>query len=336
MQYPTEVGSVDRLHSSVRLDHHLEDEDSVAAMAEDVRIGLTREPKELPAKYLYDDLGSQLFEDITHQPEYYPTRTERAILERHADEMVRLTQPRELVELGAGSASKSRVLLNAMARANLLERYIPIDISAGMVKETANQLVRDYAGLNVHAVIADFERHLGRLPDGDDRLIAFLGGTIGNLPDDQRPLLLRELGQLLGNNGHLLVGTDLVKETGVLEAAYNDTAGVTEAFNKNMLTYINRMLDGDFDIGRFDHVAVFDGEKARIEMRLRATKAHTVRLGSIGLDVFFSAGEEMRTEISCKFTKERLDDEYERAGLALCGWFTDEGNNFALSVARPN
>lgn len=335
MDSAADVGALDISHTEIRVDHHLEHADATAQMAEDVRIGLTRDFKELPAKYLYDDLGSELFEEITRQPEYYPTRTEREILTKHASDLIELTQPEELVELGAGSASKSRVLLDAMARSELLKRYVPVDISAGVVKESATQLVRDYAGLNVHAVIGDFERHLARLPDGDRRLVAFLGGTIGNLVGGQRQLLLGEIGKLIGSTGHLLLGTDLVKDTATLEAAYNDDAGITAAFNKNMLSYVNRVLDGDFIIDNFDHVAFFDVKRSRIEMRLRSCESHTVRLAAIDLDVFFQAGEELRTEISCKFTKRQLEREYAAAGMEMCGWFTDSGANFALSVARP-
>ncbi len=310
--------------------------DTAAAMARDVRDGLAAEPKELAPKYFYDERGSQLFEQITELEEYYPTRAERSILAgRSAEIVVAAGSPRSLVELGSGSAAKTRHLLSAMRDAGCLQTYVPVDISEEITHETARRLVDEYPGLAIRGLVCDFEHHLERIPDGEGgRLIAFLGGTIGNLYPSARREFLARLAALMGPDDRLLLGTDLVKEPVRLEAAYDDAEGVTAEFNKNVLEVLNRELGADFDLDAFEHVARYDVEEARMDIRLRSLADQTVRLDQLDLSVEFADGEEMRTEISSKFTYEKLDRVYEEAGLAIGGWFTDADCDYALSLAR--
>lgn len=325
---------------SLTIDVHL-DADGAARMARDVRMGLMMEPKELAPKYFYDELGSQLFEQITELPEYYPTRAERSILaERSPEILTAAGHPSTLIELGSGSASKTRHLLDAMRDSGCLRTYVPVDISEQITRDTANALLAEYPALEIHGVVCDFERDLERLArteddlDGDSRMIAFLGGTIGNLYPDARREFLTRIAALMGPGDHLLLGTDLTKERWRLEAAYDDSQGVTAAFNKNVLTVLNREFDGDFDLDSFEHLARYDSREARIDIRLRSLRDHTVHLRALELDVPFTAGEEMRTEISCKFTQHRLAQAYAGSGLELSGWFTDTNRDYALSLAR--
>jgi L-histidine N-alpha-methyltransferase len=321
---------------AVRIRSYLVEADE-RVLADDVLDGLTRPFKELPPKHFYDARGSELFERICELPEYYPTRTERAILERHADEIVAQSAAAELVELGSGSAEKARILLDAMERAGTLRRYVALDVSEQALGEAAQQLVCEYDRLEVEGVIGDFERHLDEIPDGDGepRLVALLGGTIGNFPPGSRRRLLREIRKLLGPEDRLLLGTDLVKPPEVIEAAYNDSAGITADFNRNVLRVINRELDGDFDPEAFEHVAFFDPRHQWIEMRLRARTPQTVTVAGLGLRVEFEAGEELRTEISAKFTRPKLETDFRAAGLRLEHWYTDPEELFALSLAGP-
>ena len=264
-------------------------------LAEDVRDGLTRELKELPPKHLYDTRGAELFEQICELPEYYPTRTERAILERVAGELIAQTAASELVELGSGSATKTRLLLDAMRAAGTLESFVAVDVTESFVRDSATELLLEYPGLQVHGLIADFERHLDRLPPAHGpRLLAFLGGTIGNFAPAARRRFLRSVCSLMRPEDHLLVGTDLVKDAAVLEAAYDDSAGVTAEFNLNILHVLNRELGADFDPAAFRHVARFDTEHEWIEMRLRARSAQRVTLPALGLTVEFAAGSASR------------------------------------------
>jgi L-histidine N-alpha-methyltransferase len=307
-----------------------------ARMAREVRLGLTARPKELPPKYFYDERGSQLFELITELPEYYPTRAERAILAARSAEIVAAAgEPGTLVELGSGSAAKTRHLLSAMREAGRLHTYVPVDISERITRETAERLVEEYPGLAVRGLVCDFEHDLERIPGGDGgRLIAFLGGTIGNLYPEQRRDFLSRIAALLGPRDRLLLGTDLVKEPARLEAAYDDDAGVTAEFNRNVLAVLNRELGADFDPDAFEHVARYDPEQAWVDVRLRSRADQVVRIDGLDLTVRFATGEEMRTEISAKFTRERLEAIYGEAGLALSGWFTDPAGDYALSLAR--
>ncbi len=322
---------------TIAIEVHL-DADTALNMAADVRAGLLAEPKELAPKYFYDERGSQLFERITELEEYYPTRAERSILAGRSAEIIAAAgAPRTLVELGSGSASKTRHLLSAMRDAGCLRTYVPVDISEEITHETAELLVGEYPGLAVRGLVCDFEHHLERIPDGEgSRLVAFLGGTIGNLyPADRRDFLSR-LAALMGPGDRLLLGTDLVKDSARLEAAYDDSEGVTAEFNKNVLEVLNRELGGDFDLDGFEHVARFDAGEARMDIRLRSLAEQTVRLDGLDLTVSFAPGEEMRTEISSKFTRERLEAVYEEAGMTMDGWFTDQPGDYALSLARPS
>ncbi len=296
---------------------------------------LTRPFKEIPAKHFYDARGSELFEQICELPEYYPTRTEREILTARADGIVRRTGAGELVELGSGSAEKARILLEAMSRAGTLRRYVPLDVSASALEAAAIELVEEFDGLSIHGIIGDFERHLGQVPSPGEtpRIVALLGGTIGNFLPGTRRRLLREIGRLLGPRDRLLLGTDLVKNPAVIEAAYDDSEGITAEFNRNVLHVINRELDADFSPEAFEHIAFFDRKHEWVEMRLRARRPSTVLVADLGLRVDFAAGEELRTEISAKFTPERVRDDFEAAGLALEGWYTDPDELFALSLA---
>jgi L-histidine N-alpha-methyltransferase len=311
------------------------DGDALATLAGDVREGLTRAGlKELPPKYFYDARGSELFDQITTLPEYYPTRCERAILNRHAPEIVDRTGARELVELGSGTASKTRALLYAMAGAGALERYVPFDVSETVVEDCAVELVLLYPGLSVHGIVGDFERDLEHLPGGERRLFAFLGGTIGNLYPGERAEFLARLRELMGPTDRVLIGTDLVKDRALLEAAYNDGDGVTAEFNRNVLRVMNGGLGANFDPEAFEHVAFFDEAQSWIEMRLRAIGAQTVRIDGADLEVRFADGEEIRTEISAKFTRDAVMSELNAAGLRLERFFTDPDTLFGLSLAR--
>ena len=319
--------------AAIRIDSHLDADERT--LAEDVLDGLTRPFKELPPKHFYDSRGAQLFDRICELPEYYPTRAERAILTDSAEELSRLTNAAELVELGSGSASKTRVLLDALSAAGTLERYIPVDVTESVVRECAAELTDEYPGLRVHGVIGDLERHLDRVPPAEGpRVVAFLGGTIGNFPPGSRRRVLRKIGSLLGPDDHLLLGTDLVKDPEILEAAYDDAQGVTAEFNRNLLQVLNRELGADFDPDDFDHVALFDAEHEWIEMRLRARREHTTLVRALDLPVHFEAGEEMRTEISAKFTAERLQSDLSAAELELVHWLTDPDELFALTLSR--
>ncbi|HEX4735558.1 MAG TPA: L-histidine N(alpha)-methyltransferase [Thermoleophilaceae bacterium] len=301
-------------------------------LREDVLDGLTRPFKEIPPKHFYDARGSELFEQICELPEYYPTRTERAILEDCAGAIAGRTEAAELVELGAGYATKTRILIDAMD----LERFIPVDVSETTVRECARQLVDEYAGLSVHGLVGDFERHLVHLPEAcGTRVVAFLGGTIGNFPPGSRRRFLRTIARTLGDDGWLLLGTDLVKDPRILEAAYDDSAGVTAEFNLNVLQVMNRELGADFDVDGFDHVAFWDAEREWIEMRLRSRRRQTVTFPDLDLTVHFDQREELRTEISAKFTPTRVAGDLAAAGLELVDWFPDEDELFALSLARP-
>jgi L-histidine N-alpha-methyltransferase len=306
---------------------------TVTRMAEEVREGLSRALKELPPKYFYDERGSALFDQITELPEYYPSRCEREILNRHAPEIV--SGASELVELGSGTASKTRALLYAMAGAGNLRRYVPFDVDESVVEACTDELVGLYPGLDVHGVVGDFEHDLHRVPEGERRLFAFLGGTIGNFYPDERVDFLAKIRALMLPEDRLIVGTDLIKDRSILEAAYNDSEGVTAEFNRNVLRVLNEGLEADFEPEAFEHVAFFDEANSWIEMRLRANGAQRVRIEGADLELTFADGEEVRTEISSKFTVEAVDRELDEAGLRLERFFTDEGGLFGLALAAP-
>jgi L-histidine Nalpha-methyltransferase len=312
-------------------DVHIDRCDVHDTLAHDVRVGLTGAFKELPPKYFYDERGSELFDQITTLPEYYQTRSERSILNRHAPSIVERCSAEDLVELGSGTASKTRALLYAMAGAGCLRRYVPFDVDESVVEACAGELVDIYPGLQVHGVVGDFGRDLERVPNGNRRLFAFLGGTIGNLYPRERAAFLARVRNLMGPDDGLVIGTDLVKDRALLEAAYNDSAGVTAEFNRNVLRVINAGLDADFDPDAFQHVAFFDEANSWIEMRLRANGAQQVRIDGADLEVLFADGEEIRTEISAKFTREAVERELTAAGLRLDEFFTDDHALFGLA-----
>ncbi|MFF1442292.1 L-histidine N(alpha)-methyltransferase [Streptomyces sp. NPDC058295] len=301
-----------------------------AALRADVQRGLTDTPKTLPPKWFYDAHGSELFEQITELPEYYPTRAEREILVDRAGEIAAAAGARTLVELGSGSSEKTRYLIDALTG---LDTYVPVDVSESALTQAGQALIAERPGLDVHALIADFTAALA-LPDTPGpRLVAFLGGTIGNLLPAERALFLASVRALLAPGDTLLLGTDLVKDEGVLVRAYDDAAGVTAAFNKNVLSVVNRELGADFDPAAFDHVALWDAGNEWIEMRLRSRTAQTVKIPALDLAVDFAAGEELRTEVSAKFREEGVRTELAAAGLELSHWWTDGAGRFALSLS---
>ncbi len=302
-------------------------------MRADARAGLTASPKVLPPKWFYDEEGCRLFDEITQLPEYYPTRTERAILAARAGDIAASTSADTLVELGSGTSEKTRLLLDALSAQGSLRRFVPFDVSEPTLRDAAAAIELEYPGVEVHAVVGDFERHLDRLPAGGTRLVAFLGSTIGNLDPAGRARFYRSLAAGLGPDDALLLGTDLVKDSRRLEAAYDDDAGVTAAFNRNVLAVLNRELAADFVPERFAHVAKWDPGEEWLEMRLRSQATQTVRVDELDLDVEFADGEEMRTEISAKFRRQRVEAELAAAGLALTAWWTDPDGDFALSLS---
>ncbi|MFJ9899561.1 L-histidine N(alpha)-methyltransferase [Streptomyces sp. NPDC091280] len=301
-----------------------------AALRADVLEGLTHTPKTLPPKWFYDAHGSELFERITELPEYYPTRAEREILVDRAGEIAAATGARTLVELGSGSSDKTRHLLDAFTG---LALYVPVDVSESALTGAGHALVQERPGLAVHALIADFTAALTLPKTPGPRLLAFLGGTIGNLLPAERATFFAGLRALLSPGDALLLGTDLVKDEEVLVRAYDDAAGVTAAFNKNVLTVVDRELGADFDVSAFEHVALWDTDNEWIEMRLRSLTDQTVKIPALDLAVDFAAGEELRTEISAKFRKEGVRTELAAAGLELAHWWTDRAGRFALSLS---
>ncbi len=304
------------------------------ALEDDVRRGLTATPKSIPPLWFYDEAGSRLFENITRLPEYYPTRAERRLLIEHAPEIARLARADTLVELGAGACDKTRLLLDAMRSEGPLRTYVPFDVSDEFLREAAAGLIEDYEGLSVHAVVGDFRQHLSRIPTDGRRLIAFLGGTIGNLVPEERGRFLAELCDTMGPSDHLLIGVDLVKDRRMIVAAYDDSQGVTAEFNRNVLSVINNELGADFDPASFEHVALWNEDERWIEMRLRSTRAQTVHVRELGLEVAFAPGEDLLTEISAKFDPEGLGAELVEAGLSLeAAWGAEEGE-FLLALAQ--
>ncbi|MEU5891232.1 L-histidine N(alpha)-methyltransferase [Streptomyces sp. NPDC047461] len=301
-----------------------------AALRADVLRGLTRTPKTLPPKWFYDAHGSELFDQITELPEYYPTRAEREILVARATEIAAASGARTLVELGSGSSEKTRYVIDAL---NDLHTYVPVDVSESALTQAGHALIAERPGLNVHALIADFTAELALPGTPGPRLVAFLGGTIGNLLPAERAEFFTSVRALLSPGDALLLGTDLVKDENTLVRAYDDAAGVTAAFNKNVLTVVDRELGADFDPGTFDHVALWDAENEWIEMRLRSRIAQTVKVPALDLAIDFAAGEELHTEVSAKFRKEGVRAELSAAGLELDHWWTDEQGRFALSLS---
>ncbi|MFD5469644.1 L-histidine N(alpha)-methyltransferase [Streptomyces sp. NPDC127105] len=316
--------------SEFHITRTLPEDAMAAALRADVLKGLTSDPKTLPPKWFYDAHGSELFERITELPEYYPTRAEREILAGRAAEIAAALPARTLVELGSGSSEKTRLLLDALPR---LHTYVPVDVSDSALEQAGRALVAERPGLNVHALIADFTAGLALPPSPGPRLVAFLGGTIGNLLPGERAEFLAAVRALLSPGDALLLGTDLVKAEDVLVRAYDDAAGVTAAFNRNVLNVVNRELGADFEPDAFDHVALWDPANEWIEMRLRSRTEQTVKVPALDLAVHFAAGEELRTEVSAKFRENRVSAELAAAGLELERWWTDGEERFALSLS---
>lgn len=321
-----------RIHVEVCID----EQGRRQALEEDVRRGLTALPKTLPPKYFYDDAGAALFERITELPEYYLTRAEARLVAELAPALMAELAPREIVELGPGSSAKTRRLLDGVNGNGRPVRYVPIDVDRPTLEAVAARFTADYPFLRVHALVGDFERHLGRVPaPAGRRLVFFSGSTIGNLDRPARHALLREVRRLLGPGDRFLLGVDLVKDVARLEAAYNDAAGVTREFNRNILRVVNRGVGADFRPEAFDHVAFYNREAGRIEMHLAATAAQEVHLGRLGLTVHLAPGERIWTESCYKFTREGTRAMLEGAGLGLEAWYADREQQFALALAAP-
>ena len=320
---------------TLSLTSHLSPGDAGTALRADALGGLTARPKSLPPRWFYDERGSLLFDEITRLPEYYPTRAERAVLEARAAEIATASRADVLVELGSGTSEKTRLLLDALRDAGTLRRFVPFDVDPSVLQAAGEALTTEYPGIEVTAVIGDFTRHLDELPREGRRVVAFLGSTIGNLEPGPRAAFLADLAATLGPEDSLLLGTDLVKDPGRLVRAYDDAAGVTAAFNRNVLSVLNRELDADFDPDAFEHVAVWDAENEWIEMRLRSRTDQRVRVAALDLEVPFAAGEEMRTEVSAKFRRDRVETELAAAGLRLTHWWTDPDGDFGVSLSRP-
>jgi L-histidine Nalpha-methyltransferase len=318
---------------TVTLSNYLEADSAAHALRRDVRNGLAQTPKSLPPKWFYDSVGSDLFDQITRLPEYYPTRAEAQILRTRAADIAAASGADTLVELGSGTSEKTRILLDALHGAGSLRRFIPFDVDASVLESAGTAIGAEYPGIEIDAVCGDFEEHLGKIPHVGRRLVVFLGSTIGNLTSGPRSEFLAALSDSLQPGDALLLGTDLVKDVDRLVQAYDDAAGVTAKFNKNVLAVVNRELAADFDLEAFDHVARWNPAEERIEMWLRASTPQRVRIGDLDMNVDFAAGEEMLTEVSCKFRSEGIADELAAVGLRRVEWWTDEAGDFGLSLA---
>jgi L-histidine Nalpha-methyltransferase len=315
------------------LSNHLAADAASQALRRDVSEGLQKTPKSLPPKWFYDSMGSDLFDQITRLPEYYPTRAEAEILRARSVEVASASQADTLVELGAGTSEKTRLLLDALRDRGSLRRFVPFDVDATMLSTTAAAIQREYPGVEINAVCGDFEEHLTEIPGAGRRLFVFLGSTIGNLTTEPRAEFLATLAAVMRPGDGLLLGTDLVKDIGRLVRAYDDAAGVTARFNRNVLAVINRELDADFDVDAYQHVARWNTEEERIEMWLRSDRRQRVHVGGLDLTVDFGPGEEMLTEVSCKFRPDGVNAELSAAGLRRIRWWTDGAGDFGLSLA---
>ncbi|MGH9065911.1 MAG: L-histidine N(alpha)-methyltransferase [Acidimicrobiales bacterium] len=319
---------------SVTLESRLVPASYTRALAADVLSGLVARPKSLLPKWFYDERGSALFDEITQLEEYYPTRVERRILLDHACDIAAASRAEMLVELGSGTSEKSRLLLSALRDAGTLGCFVPVDVDASVLREAGEAVAGEY-GIDVHAVIGDFERDLAAVPSDGRRLVAFLGSTIGNLEPAPRAAFLAELGSILGPGDAFLLGTDLVKDPARLVAAYDDAGGVTAEFNRNVLAVVNRQLGADFDLDAFDHVALWNSQSEWIEMRLRAIRAQVVTVAELELEVTFAENEEMLTEVSAKFRRQQVEAELGAAGMQMTEWWTDPAGDFGLSLSVP-
>jgi L-histidine N-alpha-methyltransferase len=317
------------------LEVHLSPAEISTALARDVQVGLTSDPKWLPPKWFYDERGSMLFDEITRLPEYYPTRREKEILTAHAADIAAVSGADTLVELGSGTSEKTRWILDALRDTGRLRRFVPFDVDQATLRRAGETITQAYPGLTVDAVCGDFQRHLPMLPQGGRRVVALLGGTIGNLQPAERKTFFAEVRAGLEPGDSFLLGNDLVKDRERLIAAYDDAAGVTAAFNRNVLEVVNRSLGADFDPAAFDHVARWDDDEEWIEMHLVAREDLRVRIADLDLEVAFARGESMRTEISAKFRRQRIADELAEAGFEMRHWWTDQADDYALSLSVP-
>lgn len=315
------------------LENYLAADAAEEALRRDVRDGLTRIPKTLPPKWFYDSVGSELFDQITRLPEYYPTRAEAQILMARAGDIAAASGADTLVELGSGTSEKTRMLLDALREHGSLRRFIPFDVDSSVLKAAGAAIEAEYPGIEIEAVCGDFEEHLGKIPSAGRRLVAFLGSTIGNLTPGPRAQFLASVSESMQRGDTLLLGTDLIKDPDRLVRAYDDAAGVTARFNRNVLSVVNRELAADFDLDAFEHVARWNPGEERIEMWLRSTRAQRVHIASLALDVDFADGEEMLTEVSCKFRPAGVDEELSAVGLRRTHWWTDEAGDFGLSLS---
>ena len=319
--------------TDLSLDNYLAADAADAALRRDVRDGLTQQPKTLPPKWFYDAVGSDLFDQITRLPEYYPTRAEAQILAARAGEIATASRADTLVELGSGTSEKTRALLDALREQGSLRRFIPFDVDPSVLQLAGQAIQQEYPGVEINAVCGDFEEHLGKIPAVGRRLVAFLGSTLGNLTPGPRAEFLASVSEMMQPGDTLLLGTDLVKDVDRLVRAYDDNAGVTAQFNRNVLTVVNRELGADFDVPAYEHVAKWNADEERIEMWLRSTRPQRVHITALDLDVDFADGEEMLTEVSCKFRRSGVDAELAAAGLERTHWWTDDAGDFGLSLS---
>jgi L-histidine N-alpha-methyltransferase len=318
---------------TLSLSNFLAADSAAQALRRDVRDGLTQTPKSLPPKWFYDSVGSELFDQITRLQEYYPTRAEAQILRTRSAEIAAASGADTLVELGSGTSEKTRMLLAALHERGSLRRFIPFDVDASVLNAAGAAIQREYPDVEIEAVCGDFEEHLGKIPRVGRRLIAFLGSTIGNLTPGPRADFLSALAETMQPGDTLLLGTDLVKDVEVLVRAYDDAAGVTAQFNRNVLAVVNRELDADFDVQAFEHVALWNQTEERIEMWLRAAQPQQVRISKLDMTVDFAAGEQILTEVSCKFRPDGVEAELAAAGLRRTHWWTDPAGDFGLSLS---
>jgi len=302
-------------------------------MLRDVQQGLSHKPRQLSPKYFYDERGSELFEEITQLPEYYLTRAERSLLESRIPGIIARAQPCSLVELGAGSATKTRIILDQMRINGCAECYVPVDVSKDFLEATAIQLRADYADIQIMPVVSDITEPFALPPLASPTLVAFLGSTIGNFPRPQAVSLLSHIAQAMGSTDRFLLGADLIKDASVIDRAYNDSRGVTAAFNLNILERLNRELGADFPVADYEHRAFYNGQQHRVEMHLVARRPHTVTIPGIG-EISLDAGESIRTELSYKYDRTILEDILCASGLVMEQWMPAEDGSFALALAR--
>jgi L-histidine N-alpha-methyltransferase len=321
--------------SRLTLSVHLDNRGVLATIGDDVRRGLASTPKYLQPKYFYDAKGSILFEQITDLPEYYVARAEEEILLSSIGILMAQLDPAEIIEIGSGSSTKTRAFFNSHINTSLGMRYLPMDVSEAMLRESALELLRDYPFLEILGIVGDFERDLHHIPiSSHRRLILFLGSTLGNLDLANRHTFLSNIRKLMNKNDRFLLGVDLVKDSNVLHAAYNDSRGITAQFNLNILNVINKSLDAHFDLGSFTHSAFFNSDASRIEMHLVSDKAQTIQINGLKMEIALSKGETIWTESSYKFTRSRLESEFKGANLHLEEWFTDPKDFFGLALVK--